>query len=266
MSAPVAAIVPAKDEADRVAATVTALRALPEVGPIVVVDDGSSDDTAQAAEAAGAVVVRHARNRGKSAALTTGVARLAEIERAAAGDDEGRGSEHRDAERRGDEHVLLFVDADLASSASALAPLLVPVLDGTADLTVANIPAGASSQGGGRVVRLARGTIEAMTGQRIEQPLNGMRCLTREAYRSAAPLAPGWGVEAAMLVDVLRAGLRVQEVPVEITHRRTGTDLRGRLHRARQLRDVAIALLLRRWEARRGGARRGGVPTSSDHD
>lgn len=49
-----------------------------------------------------------------------------------------------------------------------------------------------------------------------------------------------------MLVDVLRAGGRVVEVPVPLTHRATGADIRGQLHRARQMRDVSRALLDRR--------------------
>lgn len=225
-----AAIVPAKDEAERVGATVAALRSLPDVALVVVVDDGSTDSTAQVAAEAGALVVRHALNQGKAAALTTGVARLAEEET-----------------RQGvDPFVLLFADADLEGSAAHLGPLLVPVLAGTADLAVANIPRAASSHGSGRVVRLARGQIESLTGRRIAQPLNGMRALTREAFGWATPLAPGWGVEAAMLVDVLRAGGRVVEVPVPLTHRATGADIRGQIHRARQMRDVSRALLDRR--------------------
>ena len=68
-----------------------------------------------------------------------------------------------------------------------------------------------------------------------------------ETFADATPLASGWGVEAAMLVDVLRAGRRVVEVPVELTHRRTGNDIKGRVHRAMQLRDVSGALLARRF-------------------
>ena len=228
MSAGVAAIVPAKDEADRVAATVTALLALDTVDLVIVVDDGSTDATAAVAADAEALVVRHPANRGKAAALETGVARLLEEE----------------TRTGSDPHVLLFADADLGASAANLEPLLLPVLAGSADLTVANIPRSASSLGAGRVVRLARGQIEAMTGRTIEQPLNAM---TRETFADATPLAGGWGVEAAMLVDVLRAGRRVVEVPVELTHRRTGNDLAGRLHRAKQLRDVSTALLARRF-------------------
>ena len=225
-----AAIVPAKDEAERVGATVAALRSVPDVVLVVVVDDGSTDSTAQVAAEAGALVVRHPLNQGKAAALTTGVARLAEEE----------------TRQGADPFVLLFADADLEGSAAHLGPLLEPVLGGAADLAVANIPRAASSHGSGRVVRLARGQIESLTGRRISQPLNGMRALTREAFGWASPLAPGWGVEAAMLVDVLRAGGRVVEVPVPLTHRATGADIRGQIHRARQMRDVSRALLDRR--------------------
>lgn len=232
-SAGVAAIVPAKDEAQRVAATVGALRSLPEVELVVVVDDGSSDDTPVAAAEAGALVVRHPVNMGKAGAMETGVARLVEEET-----------------RQGvDPFVLLFADADLEQSAAELGALCRPVLDGAADLAVANIPRSASSHGSGRVVRLARGQIETMTGQRFEQPLNGMRVMTREAFGWASPLAAGWGVEAAMLVDVVRAGGRVVEVPISLSHRATGTDLRGQLHRARQMRDVSRALMERRFRS-----------------
>ena len=73
-----------------------------------------------------------------------------------------------------------------------------------------------------------------------------MRCLTRAAFDAASPLARGWGVEVGLTVDVLRAGLRVVEVPCELHHRVSGRDWRGQLHRARQYRDVWLALVRRR--------------------
>jgi hypothetical protein len=73
-----------------------------------------------------------------------------------------------------------------------------------------------------------------------------MRCLSRAAFDAATPLARGWGVEVGLTVDVLRAGFTVVEVPCELHHRVSGTDWRGQLHRARQYRDVALALAQRR--------------------
>ena len=64
--------------------------------------------------------------------------------------------------------------------------------------------------------------------------------------RRRLPLAIGWGVETGLTIDVLGAGYRVIEVPCELHHRVTGSDLRGQLHRAGQYRDVGLALLERR--------------------
>lgn len=237
MNAPgVAAIVPAKDEAQRIAATVAAVRAIPGVDLVVVVDDGSTDSTAELARSAGAEVARHARNRGKAAAMTTGAAYVAR---------------HEGIEGGPHPRPLLFVDGDLEASAANLGVLVPPVLEGRADMTVATLPPQKTAGGGrGFVVRLARKGIEDLTGFSAVQPLSGMRCISRPAFDAATPLARGWGVEVGLTVDVLLAGLRVEEVPCELHHRVTGKDWRGQLHRARQYRDVALALARRR--ARRG--------------
>ena len=233
MAAPpdaVAVVIPAKDEAERVAATVAAARRIPGVKAVVVVDDGSRDDTARHAAAAGADVVRHRRNRGKAAAMTTGAEQVAVL----AGADAAS-------------WALLFVDADLEDSAVETAPLAEPVLAGEADMTIAVLPPQRAPGGGrGLVVGLSRRGIERATGWTPAQPLSGMRCLTREAFEAARPLARGWGVETGLTIDLLRAGLRVREVPCALHHRVTGRDWHAQLHRARQYRDVWLALLRRR--------------------
>ena len=229
----VAAVIPAYDESARVAATVTAALTVEGVDLVVVVDDGSTDDTAVRAEAAGAHVVRHHRNRGKSAAMSSGAAAVAAVEL-------------HGATPLGGPRPLLFVDADLESSAANLAPLVTPVLAGEADLTIALLPPQSAVGGGrGRVVRMAQRGITELTGWTPTQPLSGMRCITRAAFGTAVPLAGGWGVEVGLTVDVLSAGLVVREVPCELQHRVTGADWAGRLHRGRQYRDVALALARR---------------------
>ncbi|MGH3182787.1 MAG: glycosyltransferase, partial [Streptosporangiaceae bacterium] len=67
----IAVVIPARNEADRIAATVTAAAGLAGVGLVVVVDDGSRDGTGAMARRAGAAVMRHAINRGKAAAMQT---------------------------------------------------------------------------------------------------------------------------------------------------------------------------------------------------
>lgn len=219
----VVAVVPAKDEEARIGATVTALGGLGQVSHVVVVDDGSADQTAAVAEWAGRVeVVRHERNQGKAAAMTTGAARAAELAPGA---------------------PVLFVDADLEGSAANLGAVVDMVLSGEADMAVAVLPPQDRPGGGfGIVVRTAREGIARLTGWTPTQPLSGQRCLTREALDGAMPLAPGWGVEVGLTVDVLRAGGRVVEVPCDLRHRVTGRDLASQVHRARQLAGVTRAL------------------------
>jgi glycosyltransferase involved in cell wall biosynthesis len=226
----VAVIIPARDEADRIGATVTAALGLPAVALAVVVDDGSADATADAARRAGAVVTRHARNRGKGAAMETGAEAVALLDQ----------RERRDRPRH-----LLFLDADLGGTAAQAGPLTEPVLAGTADMTIAVFVTTVKLGGHGLVVGLSGAGIRRATGWRPAQPLNGQRCLTRAAFEAARPLARGWGVETALTIDLLRQGLRVTEVEVELAHRATGTGLGAQLHRARQLTDVARALATR---------------------
>ena len=227
----VAVVIPARNEADRIQATVTAALGLPAAAVVIVVDDGSKDGTAAAARSAGAVVTRHARNRGKGAAMETGAEAVALLDQ----------RERRDRPRH-----LLFLDADLGGTAAAAGPLVEPVLAGTADMTIAVFAATVKLGGHGLVVGLSGAGIRRATGWRPAQPLNGQRCLTRAAFEAARPLARGWGVETALSIDLLRKGLRVTEVEVELAHRATGTGMHAQLHRARQLTDVARALATRR--------------------
>jgi glycosyltransferase involved in cell wall biosynthesis len=226
----VAVVIPARNEADRIQATVTAAIGLSAAALVVVVDDGSKDGTAAAALRAGAAVMRHARNRGKGAAMETGAEAVRLLDQ----------REHRDRPRH-----LLFLDADLASTAALAGPLIDPVLAGKADMTIAVFAATVKLGGHGLVVGLSGAGIRRATGWRPAQPLNGQRCLTRAAFEAARPLARGWGVETGLTIDLLRKGWRVTEVEVELAHRATGTGIRAQLHRAHQLTDVAWALAAR---------------------
>ena len=230
-SGEVAVVIPARNEADRIQATVTAALGLPAVALVLVVDDGSKDATAAAARRAGAIVTRHARNRGKGAALETGAEAVRLLDQ----------REQRDRPRH-----LLFLDADLGGTAAGAGPLIEPVVAGTADMTIAVFATTVKLGGHGLVVGLSGAGIRRATGWRPAQPLNGQRCLTRAAFEAARPLARGWGVETALSIDLLRKGLRVTEVQVELAHRATGTGMRAQLHRAHQLTDVARALATRR--------------------
>lgn len=257
----VAVVIPAKDEAERIEATVRAAASIELVDLVVVVDDGSTDATSALAKDAGAVVVRHRSNRGKAAAMATGaqlVAMREEAERADGGDGF---AEELHAEPRVEGHTgplpvigaaeappraLLFLDADMQDSAAQAEPLVDAVLRDGVDMAIALLPAQEGAAGFGIVVRTSRDGIRRATGWEPRQPLSGTRCITRETWEACQPLAPGWGVETSLSIDALTAGFWVKEVPCDLRHRATGRDLRGQLHRAAQLRDVLRALARRR--------------------
>ena len=253
----VAVVIPAKNEAERIEATIASARGIPGVDLVVVVDDGSSDATSAVAMGADALVVRHKTNRGKAAAMATGAQMVAIQEGAERADGGEDFSEELHAEPRSPGHTgplpviddrasepraLLFLDADMGESAAAAQPLVEAVLGEGVDMAIALLPPQSGAGGMGVVVRTARRGILRATGWEATQPLSGTRCITRETWDACQPLAPGWGVETSLTIDALTAGFWVKEIPADLHHRATGNDLRGRLHRAAQLRDVLRAL------------------------
>ena len=245
----VLALVPAKDEAERVGATVLALRELPGVAEVLVVSDGSADATAARALDAGAHCLDLPRNIGKGGALNAGLAALM-----------GRVAERLSPEPA----ALLLADADLAETAGRLGRLLDPVLDGDADLAIADLPAQQGAGGFGVAMGLARRGIANATGRRMSEPLSGQRAVRWEALPALLPFAPDFGIEVAMTIDALRAGLRVVEVEVDLHHNPTGKDLSGLLHRARQARAIARELTRRRaWRPSSNGQARATDPPSA---
>jgi glycosyltransferase involved in cell wall biosynthesis len=233
MKSDVAVVIPAKNESDRIQETVAGASGLPGVDLVVVVDDGSTDNTAGLAGDAGATVVQHSRSRGKAAAMETGAEAVRLAETTATSGTVGP-ARH-----------LLFLDGDLGATAGETAPLIEPVRAGEADMTIAVFTDPVRQGGHGFVVGLSGAGIERATGWRPAQPLNGQRCLTRAAFELARPLAAGFGVETALTIDLLNLGMRVTEVEVPLAHRATGNDWHSQLHRARQFADVAKALAAR---------------------
>jgi hypothetical protein len=224
MSPPTIVIITARDEADRIGATLDAVaRAFPGA-PVVVGDDGSADATAAVARASGADVVSSDRPRGKG-----GTATLAARRALALGSPET---------------VYVLCDGDLAGSALGL-PGLERAVRAGADLAVA---AFARRDGGGFGVALgfAGWAIRRLGGPSLRAPISGQRALSAAALRQVLPFAPRFGMEIGMTVDAGRAGLEIVEVELALAHRATGRDWRGFVHRGRQLADFAAVYLSRR--------------------
>jgi glycosyltransferase involved in cell wall biosynthesis len=223
----VIAIVAAHNEADRIGATLAGLGEAFECLSLWVADDGSNDRTAEIAAAGGANVIGAGRRVGKGAAMTL-AASQALASPAAASDP-----------------VVLLCDGDLGASAARLPPLVQAVEAGEADLAVA---AFRKSAGGGFGIALgfAKWALARRCGFAAKAPLSGQRALRASRLAELLPLAPGYAMELGMTIDALRAGMRMSELELELTHRSTGRTPGGFLHRGRQLLDCVRVYALKR--------------------
>jgi glycosyltransferase involved in cell wall biosynthesis len=218
-------IIAARNEADRVGETVTALRGAFPAAAIWVADDASTDGTAEVAMAAGAQVVRRGRPHGKGANVTAAAEAALSAEQAP--------------------WLVLLCDGDLGASAALLAPLVEAVERGECDLAVAAFSRRVGG-GFGLALAFASWAIRRLCGAEPEAPISGQRALRLEALRAALPFAAGFGMEIGMTVDAVRAGYRLGEYELDLEHRASGRSLSGFLHRGAQLRDFARAYMSRR--------------------
>jgi len=214
-------VIPARDEAATLPDTLRALLEALDPSHLIVADDGSRDATPEVARKLGAEVVRASpagKGAGKGHALRSGLLR---------------------AREHGLDAVLL-ADADLGLSAARL-PDLLTALDETHPVAVAAFPL-ATRDGFGLVKNYARRSIASRTGYAPSEPLSGQRALLTPALETLPGIAPGFGAEVGMTLDLLAAGIKPLEIPLPLTHRPTGRNLPGFAHRARQGLDVVRAL------------------------
>jgi len=176
-------------------------RVLPDLHQLIVVDDGSKDRTAKTAEAAGAIVLRHEANRGKGAALKTGMA-------SATGE------------------VLIFLDADGQDPPEEIPLLLKPIEEG-ADFVNGSKFIGECRKGaisGLNVLgnRFMTALVNLLFGSRITDSQSGFRAIRREKLANLHFRATEYEIETEMLIKALKHGLKVVEVPVVRDRRRAG--------------------------------------------
>lgn len=249
-------IVAAYNEADRIAATLAALAEAFPGASLWVADDGSSDGTGAAAEAAGATVVRSERVIGKGGAVTLAARQVLEEadRRSYESDDAPRARRgHRPYEvvpREGGhrperEPVVVLCDGDLGESAARLAPLVETVRQGGADLAVAAFSRRVGG-GFGLAIGFARWAIRRRCGLELRAPISGQRALKAQTLAQVLPFAHGFGMEIGMTIDAKRAGARVGEIDLDLSHRATGRTLGGFLHRGHQLVDFVRVYIVRR--------------------
>ncbi len=204
-------VLPAYNEEDIIADTIDSLTEVFDRRQILVVNDGSTDDTLRIAEEKGVMAISLDVNSGKGRAMNT-------------------------AWQTVPSDIYLFVDADLGKSAGKMSQLLPPVLEGFADMSIADIPAPRRHKGGfGLVKLLANRALARYAGYTTGCPLSGQRAIRRSLIEDIGGFEDGYGIELDLTISALCKNYKLIEVPIRnVTHRFTGRDLAGFKHRGRQ--------------------------------
>jgi glycosyltransferase involved in cell wall biosynthesis len=232
MSKDISVILTAYNEASEIEATLDALAAAFPGAPVWVADDGSTDATALLARRAGARVVRSERMIGKGGAATTAAREALRLARVATGEEQ-------------QESIFILCDGDLAESAGRLGALADAVRRGETDMAVA-VFATRVGGGVGLAVAFARWAIRRRCGLELRAPISGQRALRAGVLADVLPFAAGFGMEIGMTIDAARAGHRVSEIELDLSHRATGRTFAGFAHRGRQLIDFVRVYFARR--------------------
>lgn len=187
----VSVIIPAFNEEKTVGNVVKTVKKVKYVDEIIVVDDGSYDNTSRVAEEAGATVIQHVKNRGKGSAIKTGF-------------------------KNSNGDIVVFLDADIENLTSTqISKIIQPIINGEADITKTKFKREA-----GRVTELtAKPLLNFFFPElKFDQPLSGQFAIKR-SFLNHIKLEDDYGVDVGIILDADVRGLRIKEVDIgEIHH------------------------------------------------
>jgi len=215
----VCALIAAYNEAASVADVVkaTALKA----SPVVVVDDGSIDETSAKAREAGAVVLRHEVNRGKGTAIRTGLEYVL---------------------RQPCTHVL-FIDADLQHDPAEIATLVNCAKSGIGDFVIGERELRKNAMPAARFYSNVIGSriLSRFIGADVADSQSGFRLIRADLLRQVQFTSTGYEIETEMLIKLVRAGARLERVTVQ------RLQYQGTQSKIRPFRDTFRTCMLALW-------------------
>lgn len=191
----ISVVLPAKNESGAIGQTVTQIQQLQLAHEIIVVNDGSSDHTAQIAEQAGAKVVSHPYPKGNGAAIKTGA-------------------------RHAQGEIIIFMDADGQHDPQDILKLLDKIHEGF-DLVVGARQKGSqASLGRGIANTLYNNLATYMTEQNVEDLTSGFRAVRADKFREFIYLLPnGFSYPTTSTMAFFRAGYSVAYIPIHAAKR-----------------------------------------------
>jgi glycosyltransferase involved in cell wall biosynthesis len=180
------------------------LQARQYVDEVIVVDDGSTDNTARVAELAGATVIRHGENRGKGAAVQSILA---------------------EAKRRKPD-VLVLLDADAQHNPNEIPTLIKPVSQGY-DLVIGSREAQKDKTPKYRRIgqKVIFGSSRLASGTKVADSESGFRALSPRAINELDLQAQGFAIESEMITFAADKNLKITEVPISNIYTKDGSTL-----------------------------------------
>ena len=206
-------VMPCFNEQGRVGGVVRSIRRVLPSADIAVIDDASTDTTAEEASAVGAIVLRHSCNLGYGAALETGY--LYALRHAY--------------------DFALQMDGDGQHLAEELPALLTPLRDGTADIVVGSRYLGGSDDYTSTLTRrtgqwLFRVVIFMLSGKWLSDPTSGFKGLNQRTLSLfSSGVLPYDYPDSDVILMSFMAGLRIREVPVRMKKREGGKSMHSGL-------------------------------------
>jgi len=179
-------VIPAYNEETTIANVIANVKKVRTIEEIIVVDDGSKDKTYKIASEQGANVIKHPVNKGKGAAIKTGVANA-----------------------QGE--IVLFLDADLYNiSPKKIASMLQPLENDEADFVKASF-----TRARGRVTELVVKPLlnVILPFIKFNQPLSGQFAIRKELFGDLK-INDNWGVDMQILLQLIKKGVRIAEVDI----------------------------------------------------
>lgn len=216
-------VVPVYDEADLITDTIENLKKIDCIYEIVVVNDGSNDNTLDVVKTLGVKVIDLGKNYGKGYAMKKAIYSL-------------------------EYDYIAFVDGDLGETSKEVRNIILPVVNGEADVAIAKFPERntiTNSKGGfGIVKRFSKKGVYFFTKKDIDTSLSGQRVYKKEVIDKIDYIPNNYGIEVAMTIQTIKNGFTIVEVPVTMKHRYSERNFKGIIHRGKQFIDILKTFII----------------------
>lgn len=216
-------VVPVYNEEDKIKDTIAGLKEIDLIDEIVIVNDGSTDNTKEVIKNLDVTTINLEKNYGKGYAMHIAI-------------------------KTYDYDYIAFVDGDLGLTSIELEKLICPVVSGEVDFTIAKFPdksSATNTKGGfGLVKKLAKNGVYFYTKKEINTSLSGQRVYKKEIMDVMEYIPSRYGIEVAMTIQALNGGFTFKEIPVTMTHRYSERTLKGFKHRGKQFLNILKTLII----------------------